>query len=69
MKTWLAFWYGIFKNNPTFRLVLGLAVDAIEIFMWWRTGAESMAILAMWALFFVDGCYCFGLWLRPDERR
>ena len=24
MRTWLAFWYGIFKNNPTFRLVLGL---------------------------------------------
>ena len=24
MKTWLVFWYGIFKNNPTFRLVLGL---------------------------------------------
>lgn len=24
MKIWLAFWYGIFKNNPTFRLVLGL---------------------------------------------
>ena len=24
MKTCLAFWYGIFKNNPTFRLVLGL---------------------------------------------
>ena len=24
MKTWLAFWYGIFKNNPTFGLVLGL---------------------------------------------
>ena len=24
MKTWLIFWYGIFKNNPTFRLVLGL---------------------------------------------
>ena len=24
MKTWLNFWYGIFKNNPTFRLVLGL---------------------------------------------
>jgi electron transport complex protein RnfE len=24
MKTWLTFWYGIFKNNPTFRLVLGL---------------------------------------------
>ncbi len=24
MKTVLAFWYGVFKNNPTFRLVLGL---------------------------------------------
>ena len=24
MKAWLVFWYGIFKNNPTFRLVLGL---------------------------------------------
>ncbi len=24
MKTWLVFWYGIFRNNPTFRLVLGL---------------------------------------------
>ena len=24
MKTWLSFWYGIFKNNPTFRLVLGM---------------------------------------------
>lgn len=24
MKIWLAFWLGIFKNNPTFRLVLGL---------------------------------------------
>ena len=24
MKTWLAFWHGIFENNPTFRLVLGL---------------------------------------------
>jgi len=24
MKTFLIFWHGIFKNNPTFRLVLGL---------------------------------------------
>jgi len=24
MKTLVSFWYGIFKNNPTFRLVLGL---------------------------------------------
>ena len=43
---------------------LWLAVDAIEIFMWWHTGADSMAILAMWTLFFVDGCYCYALWLK-----
>lgn len=42
---------------------LWLAVDAIEIVMWCRTGAESMAILAMWALFLVDGIYLFHLWL------
>ena len=24
-----------------------LAVDAIEMFMWWHTGADSMAILAI----------------------
>ena len=41
-----------------------LAVDAIEMFMWWHTGADSMAILAIWTLFFVDGCYCYALWLR-----
>ena len=46
---------------------LWLAVDAIEMFMWWRTGAESMAILAMWTLFFVDGCYCYALWLGRTE--
>ena len=44
-----------------------IAVDAIEIVMWWHTGASSMAILAMWALFFVDGCYCFGLWLSGQS--
>ena len=47
---------------------LWLAVDAIEIVMWWHTGAESMAILAMWTLFFVDGCYCFGLWCGRSEK-
>ena len=44
--------------------VMWLAVDAIEMFMWWHTGADSMAILAMWTLFFVDGCYCYGLWIH-----
>lgn len=43
--------------------VLWLAVDAIEMFMWWRTGNSSVAILAMWTLFLVDGCYCYWLWL------
>ena len=43
--------------------VLWLAVDAIEMFMWWHTNESSFAILAMWTLFFVDGCYCFWLWL------
>ena len=49
--------------------VMWLAVDAIEMFMWWHTGADSMAILAMWALFFVDGCYCFGLWYNTSPCR
>jgi nicotinamide mononucleotide transporter len=49
--------------------VMWLAVDAIEMFMWWQTGAESMAILAMWTLFFVDGCYCFGLWYNTSRCR
>lgn len=47
--------------------ILWLAVDAIEMFMWWHTGADSMAILAIWTLFFVDGCYCYALWLRKPE--
>ena len=34
----------------------GAAVDA------------AMAILAMWALFFVDGCYLFWLWCSPSEK-
>ena len=34
----------------------GAAVDA------------SMAILAMWALFFVDGCYLYWLWCSPSEK-
>ena len=34
----------------------GAAVDA------------SMAILAMWALFFVGGCYLFWLWCSPSEK-
>ena len=49
--------------------VLWLAVDLIEMFMWWHTGSDSMAILAMWTLFFVDGCYCYGLWYNTSPCR
>ena len=49
--------------------ILWLAVDAIEMFMWWHTGADSMAILAMWTLFFVDGCYCYALGIGESHRR
>ena len=49
--------------------VLWLAVDAIEIVMWCRTGDASVAILAMWTLFFADGCYCYALWCGFDVFR
>ena len=48
--------------------VMWIAVDAIEIVMWWQTGDASMAILAMWALFLVDGCYLFWLWSGHSEK-
>lgn len=49
--------------------VMWIAVDAIELVMWGHTGATSMAILAMWALFLADGCYCFGLWISEMRRK
>ena len=48
--------------------VMWITVDAIEMFMWWHTGETSMAILAMWTLFLVDGIYLFGLWIRASRR-
>ena len=48
--------------------VMWIAVDAIEIVMWCRTGDASMAILAMWTLFLVDGCYLFWLWCGRSEK-
>ena len=44
--------------------VMWLAVDAIEVFMWWRTGDTSLAILAMWAVFLIDGMYSFSIWVE-----
>ena len=49
--------------------VMWIAVDAIEIVMWWHTGDASMAILAMWTLFLVDGCYLFWLWLNGETAK
>lgn len=43
--------------------VMWLAVDAIEVFMWWHTGSSSWSILAMWGLFLIDGTYSFWLWI------
>ena len=48
--------------------VMWIAVDAIEIVMWCHTGDASMAILAMWTLFLVDGCYLFWLWCGRSEK-
>ena len=49
--------------------VMWIAVDAIELVMWWQTGETSMAILAMWALFLADGIYLFGLWISAMRSR
>lgn len=48
--------------------VMWITVDAVEVFMWWHTGETSMALLAMWVLFLVDGIYLFWLWI-DDLRR
>ena len=48
--------------------VMWIAVDAIELVMWWHTGETSMAILAMWTLFLADGIYLFGLWVAEMRK-
>ena len=50
--------------------VLWIAVDAIEVFMWWRTwqsGEGSISVLLMWLLFLANGIYLFSLWLRVEK--
>ena len=49
--------------------VMWIAVDAVELAMWWKAGSGSMAILAMWTLFLVDGLYLFGLWVGDMKRQ
>lgn len=43
--------------------VMWIIVDLIECLMWLHVGGASMAILAMWLLFLVDGIYLFALWV------
>lgn len=47
--------------------ILWIIVDAVEVFMWWRSwcaGDGSIAVLLMWLLFLANGIYLFSLWLR-----
>jgi nicotinamide mononucleotide transporter len=47
--------------------ILWIAVDAIEVFMWWRaweTDGGSVLVLLMWLLFLANGIYLLRLWMR-----
>lgn len=47
--------------------MMWIAVDAIEVFMWWKVWAESgnsVALLLMWLLFLVNGIYLRRMWLK-----
>lgn len=51
--------------------VMWIAVDAIEVFMWWRvwcSGGNSVSLLLMWLLFLANGIVMLSLWLR-DARK
>ena len=51
--------------------VLWIAVNAIEVFMWyraWCSGSGNISILLMWMLFLVNGIYLLTLWLRIERR-
>lgn len=50
---------------------LWIAVDAIEIFMWfkvWEQSGSSVSILLMWVLFLLNGIYLWRVWLRSTVR-
>ena len=64
MKTWLAFWSGIFKNNPTFRLVLGLCPTlAVTTSL---ENALGMGLAATFVLFCSNGIISALRKLIPD---
>lgn len=50
--------------------LLWIAVDLIEVFMWWKVWSESgnsISLLLMWLLFLVNGVWLFILWLRASS--
>lgn len=50
--------------------ILWIAVDAVEMFMWWRSwcaGEGSVSVLLMWLLFLANGIYLLSLWIRVGE--
>ncbi len=52
--------------------ILWIAVDALEVFMWWRSwqaGEGSVSVLLMWLLFLANGIYLLSLWMRMAEKR
>jgi nicotinamide mononucleotide transporter len=52
--------------------ILWIAVDLVEVFMWWRVWAESgnsVSVLLMWLLFFVNGLYLWRLWSLEMRKR
>lgn len=51
--------------------VLWIIVDAVEIFMWWRSwlsGDGNLSILLMWILFLANGIYLLSLWMRLAKK-
>ena len=52
--------------------ILWIAVDLVEVFMWWRVWAESgnsVSVLLMWLLFFVNGLYLWRMWSSEMRKR
>lgn len=52
--------------------ILWIAVDAVEVFMWWRAwcaGEGSISVLLMWLLFLANGIYLLSLWMRVDAHQ
>lgn len=51
--------------------MLWIVVDAIEVFMWYRTWCEgqgSVSLLLMWLLFLANGIYLLSLWMKVEAK-